>query len=289
MSDSPEPNPGVHRLQLRLPAHHLAVRLARARVRDCAGEAGIAQDEVERLEFVTGELLTNAVDHGGGQGAMDEEQWAHGVHMHLELECTSAGWSLRVEDEGGGDPESLRHMLVSTDEVPDLEDERGRGFFLLMAMLDSLQVESGQARRWHRLDRDRANRLKGCGLPFAACDSSHVERPAIPAFGSASTPLVGDRFAGGGTSLAASAKGPRVDSARPVGGRNLEHVDPNDFPRVAPRRLVRLAWQWAPRFRIRGLGNPGLALVAAAWGLGRLARQSAPLVGAGLLGLRLDR
>ncbi len=144
MTDSSTPFPGAHRLQLRLPAHHLAVRLARARVRECAHEAGLAENEVERLEFVTGELLSNAVDHGGGQGAMDADAWGGKIHMHLELQCQSNGWQLRVEDEGGGDPEGLRHMLVPADEVPDLEDERGRGFFLLMAMLDSLQVESAQ-------------------------------------------------------------------------------------------------------------------------------------------------
>ncbi len=144
MTDSPTTPPGDHRLQLRLPAHHLAVRLARARVRDCAQDAGISSSEIERLEFVAGELLSNAVDHGGGEGAMDAEAWGGEVHMHLELTCDASGWCLRVEDEGGGDPEGLRHMLIPADEVPDLEDERGRGFFLLMAMLDSLQVESAK-------------------------------------------------------------------------------------------------------------------------------------------------
>ena len=139
----PDPEP-MHRMQLRLPAHHLAIRLARSRVRECAQEAGMAEPEIERLEFVAGELLSNAVDHGGGHGAMDEAQWDTKVHMHLELSCEASGWCMRVEDEGGGDPDELRPLLVTGDEVPDLEDERGRGFFLLMAMLDSLQVEAAQ-------------------------------------------------------------------------------------------------------------------------------------------------
>jgi anti-sigma regulatory factor (Ser/Thr protein kinase) len=100
-------------------------------------------DEVHRLEFVAGELLSNAVDHGGGGKAMDAKE-CNGIHMHLEFQFDSEGWLLRVEDEGGGDPECLRPMIQDTGDLPDLEDERGRGFFLLLGMLTSLKVESSR-------------------------------------------------------------------------------------------------------------------------------------------------
>ncbi|MEZ6004023.1 MAG: ATP-binding protein [Planctomycetota bacterium] len=132
------------RLRLRLPAHHFAVRLARARVRCCAVGVGLEEGELDRLEFVVGELLSNAVDHGGGQRALGAEDWDGRMHMWLEFDCRAVGWSLRVEDEGGGDPERLRPLLMSPGGLPDLDDERGRGFFLIQSMLDSLKVDSAR-------------------------------------------------------------------------------------------------------------------------------------------------
>ena len=131
-------------LRLSVPAHHAAARMARARVRGCAEAAGMPVGELDRLEFVVGELLSNAVDHGGGEGAMDAEQWTSGARMHLWMKCGTEGWRLGVEDEGGGGPESLMPFLVETDELPNLEDERGRGFFLLRSYLDTLEVQGAK-------------------------------------------------------------------------------------------------------------------------------------------------
>ena len=41
-----------------------------------------------------------------------------------------------VDDQGGGDPEDLRGFVTPSDELPDLDDERGRGFFLMAQMVD---------------------------------------------------------------------------------------------------------------------------------------------------------
>ncbi len=134
-------------LRLSMLAHHLAAREGRQRVRDFAESEGMAEGEIERLEFVVGELLSNAVDHGGGNKAMDAgdvESDESSIRMHLEFRLNREGWVLRVEDEGGGDPECLRPLLQDTGELPDLEDERGRGFFLLLGMLSSLKVESSR-------------------------------------------------------------------------------------------------------------------------------------------------
>ncbi len=134
-------------LKLSMPAHHEAARSGRQRVRDFAASEGLNAGEVERLEFVVGELLSNAVDHGGGDHAMDGSDWDReaAIHMHLEYRFNNDfGWVLRVEDEGGGDPECLRPLLQNTDEFPDMEDERGRGFFILMGMVTSLKVESAR-------------------------------------------------------------------------------------------------------------------------------------------------
>ena len=57
-------------LRLDLPAAHSAVRMARNLVRKFATQF-MPEGEVETLELITSELLSNAVDHGGGNSAME--------------------------------------------------------------------------------------------------------------------------------------------------------------------------------------------------------------------------
>ena len=128
-----------HELRLDLPAAHSAERMARGVLRQFAQREHVPEAEVETLEFVAGELLTNAVDHGGGERTLREEDLRSGVRMSLVLVVRPDGWTLRVGDQGGGDPDSLRARMADSDE-PDLEDDRGRGFFLLAQMVDSLDV-----------------------------------------------------------------------------------------------------------------------------------------------------
>jgi len=60
-----------HELRLDLPAAHSAERLARAVMRQFVQHEGMRADQVDELEFVASELLSNAVDHGGGGSAME--------------------------------------------------------------------------------------------------------------------------------------------------------------------------------------------------------------------------
>ena len=128
-----------HELSLDLPAAHSAERMARTVLRQFARREGVAKPEVETLEFVASELLSNAVDHGGGGRAMEESDLTRRVRMKLFVAVTAGGWRMQVSDEGGGDPQDVAPLLHPSD-MPDLEDERGRGFFLLAQMVDSLDV-----------------------------------------------------------------------------------------------------------------------------------------------------
>jgi anti-sigma regulatory factor (Ser/Thr protein kinase) len=128
-----------HELRLDLPAAHSAERMARAMLRQFARHESVPQSEIETLEFVASEMLSNAVDHGGGRHAMEECDVPGGVRMKLFLVVRADGWTLSVEDQGGGDPDEVAARM-SNDAMPDLEDERGRGFFLLKQMLDGLHV-----------------------------------------------------------------------------------------------------------------------------------------------------
>ena len=132
---------GPQRLELDLPAAHSAGRMARRMAREFALAEGLPEDEVETLEFVTGELLDNAIDHGGGGGALEVDDLPRDVRMRLDLKIAGGGWTVTVGDQGGGDPSAVRDLIEPPDGFPDLEDERGRGFFLLASMVDELTVD----------------------------------------------------------------------------------------------------------------------------------------------------
>lgn len=127
-----------HTLELDLPAAQSAVRMARAVLRRFARLEGTPEREIETMTFVASELLANAVDYGGGNRAM-EEQDAQGVRMSLAAHVTREGWEIRVGDQGGGDPAQLEPFLGGG-EMPDLDDERGRGFFLMAQMVQEMRV-----------------------------------------------------------------------------------------------------------------------------------------------------
>lgn len=126
-------------LRLDLPAAHSAARMARQLVREFALRSGMETSEVDGLLLVADELLSNAVDHGGGGAALEESDLDARVTMQLVLVLREGGWVLDVADEGGGDPEEIDALLHPAG-PPDLEDERGRGFFLISGLCQSLSV-----------------------------------------------------------------------------------------------------------------------------------------------------
>ena len=131
-----------HELTLDLPAAHSAVRVARNVLRHFARLQGVKDSEVEYLLLIVSELLANAIDHGGGEAAMTENDLDGDPRMKLAFILRERDWTLSVTDEGGGDPDRVRALCDSANGgPPDLEDERGRGLFLLAQMVDSLEVE----------------------------------------------------------------------------------------------------------------------------------------------------
>ena len=84
-------------------------------------EHGVSEEDAGNLEFVTSELLSNAVDHGGGGAAMEESDLTSDVRMQLHARVTDGQWEIRVADQGGGDPAELepRH-----DPIEQLAGER---------------------------------------------------------------------------------------------------------------------------------------------------------------------
>ena len=108
------PQPGAEQLHLEVPAAHSAGRMAREVLGEFGRREGLAGEELSTLEFVASELLTNAVDHGGGGAAMEEEDLAGEVRITIHLRVLETSWELRVADQGGGNPESVAHYLDPT-------------------------------------------------------------------------------------------------------------------------------------------------------------------------------
>jgi anti-sigma regulatory factor (Ser/Thr protein kinase) len=133
-----------HELRLDLPATHSHGRMARRIARQFAESEGLAERECETLEFVVGELLDNAVDHGGGGAARELEDLPRDVRMSLWVAVDGARWSVKIGDQGGGDPAVIRPLLDPPDGVPDLDDDRGRGLFLLAQLVDVLDVQRSE-------------------------------------------------------------------------------------------------------------------------------------------------
>ncbi len=129
-----------HRLRLNMPATHSYGRMARQMVRQFALKEGLPEKEIETVEFVAGELLDNAVDHGGGGGARELADLEGNVEMRLRLDLNDGGWQVSVADQGGAEPGEVQALVQPPDGLPNLDDERGRGFFLLAGMVDELQV-----------------------------------------------------------------------------------------------------------------------------------------------------
>ena len=137
MSEAEDPE----ELHLDLPAAHSAGRMARQVLGRFVREHGVSEEDAGNLEFVTSELLSNAVDHGGGKAAREAEDLEEDVRMTLSVSIEGGCWSVRVDDQGGGDLDQVRAFIEPPDGIPDLEDERGRGFFLMAQMVDELTVD----------------------------------------------------------------------------------------------------------------------------------------------------
>ena len=133
-------NGRANELSLNLPAAHRGVRIARSVLGRFARMQGMSQGDADAMSLVASELLANAVDHGGGGAAMTEEDLAEDIRMRASLVIESNRWTLSVTDEGRGDPDEVNRLLAASSAF-DLEDDRGRGLFLLKMNVDELEVQ----------------------------------------------------------------------------------------------------------------------------------------------------
>lgn len=108
-------------------------------MRHFAEQHGLDGADLDALILIADELMTNAVDHGGGGGALEESDLPHPVSMRVSVVLDGASWQVSVSDQGGGDP-AVVDALLHPEGLPDLEDERGRGLYLMTLECDSVEV-----------------------------------------------------------------------------------------------------------------------------------------------------
>ncbi len=89
------------------------------------------EDETESIALVTTEILNNSIEHGA-QGPADE--------IEVAMRVTAESFHFECTDPGAGGAEFARKALEKAAAMPDLEEPRGRGLFLIRNYMDDLQV-----------------------------------------------------------------------------------------------------------------------------------------------------
>jgi anti-sigma regulatory factor (Ser/Thr protein kinase) len=124
-----------------LPATPAGARAARSIVRVAAAEAGLGGEPTWDLTLATTEAVTNAVKHG--------KTWPNGCILLVIQPCPRGVW-VQVCDLGTFD---------SALEPAPLEATSGRGMQIIAALVDRLEVRSGDGRTLVRFEKHRV------GLP----------------------------------------------------------------------------------------------------------------------------
>ena len=131
---------GAH-LRLEFVAAHVVGRRARTELREFGSLKGMSGRALETLEFVAGELIDNAIDHGGGGGAREACDAREDAQVDTHLHVGADRWVLTVADSGGAlDLELQERIGESASGALAPLGERGRGLFLLSEMVDDMDV-----------------------------------------------------------------------------------------------------------------------------------------------------
>ncbi|MCA8950574.1 MAG: ATP-binding protein [Planctomycetes bacterium] len=111
------------------------LRRVRSEVRDAAAKLGAPERICDTAALVVDELVNNAIEHG----AVYRQ---HGHELGVRLAKLDGGFELVFHDPEMPEDEvsELARALGNANEAPSLENERGRGLFLLSVYLDQLQV-----------------------------------------------------------------------------------------------------------------------------------------------------
>lgn len=125
-------------IDVRFAAEPGPLRAARQRVRAALSASLASSHDVENALLVFDELASNAIEHGAGYRRGGEP-------LRVAFTCDGGDLALEFEDHDmpSADVKALRAVFAAgVPELPDLEDERGRGLFLIVTTLESIQVHA---------------------------------------------------------------------------------------------------------------------------------------------------
>lgn len=102
--------------------------VVRQRVEDMANECGFAETDIYQMKVAVSEAVANAIEHGSPNGPKSI--------VHLIIECNSQSITIEVLDQG-----VFKARLPVTNGRPS---HRGRGIFLMTALMDEVNITERQ-------------------------------------------------------------------------------------------------------------------------------------------------
>lgn len=114
------------------------LRAVRQRAREALTASLGNRNDVENALLVFDELASNAIEHGTGYRRGGEP-----LRVVFTLEGRDLVLEFEDHDMPAADVKALRAVFAAgVPELPDFEDERGRGLFLIVTTLESIQVQA---------------------------------------------------------------------------------------------------------------------------------------------------
>ena len=130
MSNLPLPN-GEGAVSLSFSADMRFVRPVRHFISALCALATYDEDETESIALVTTEILNNSIEHGARNP--DDE-------IGVTMTIVADRFHCEVTDPGRGGEGFAKAALTKAARMPDLEEPRGRGLFLIRSYMDELNV-----------------------------------------------------------------------------------------------------------------------------------------------------
>jgi len=114
--------------EFNMQSHTKNLSLIRNEVESMAYSCGFGESEIYQMKVAVSEAAANAIEHGSPLGSKNE--------IHLVIECDPDKIVIEIIDQG-----VFRARLPVTDGRPS---HRGRGIFLMTALMDEVNITETQ-------------------------------------------------------------------------------------------------------------------------------------------------
>lgn len=129
---------GPHHLRLEIAGTFEAVVAARRAIHEWMKRAAATDQALNEMALVITEICNNAVEHGS---ATPDEP------MKLTAEITDGILKMEIIEKSGEAVDPIGQALLESFGPPSLEEERGRGLFLIRVYVDEFQIDTTDANK----------------------------------------------------------------------------------------------------------------------------------------------